>query len=113
VTLLQEGIEYFNRGEFFRCHEVLEEAWGPERGPARLFFQSLIHLAVAFYHWQRGNAAGAEAQLRKGLHKLAAYLPEYQGIDTARLHQDASAALERIEKEAQGWEYPRIHSSDR
>jgi predicted metal-dependent hydrolase len=90
---LQHGIELFNRREFFVCHEVLEEIWTPERGPRRLFLQSLIHFAVAFYHDQRGNPLGATRQLRKGLRKIAAYLPECEGIDTAGLERDGRAAL--------------------
>ena len=41
----------------------------------RLFLQAMIHLAVGFYHCERGNPVGAARQLRKGLGKLAAYLP--------------------------------------
>ena len=95
--LLQRGIRLFNVGEFFECHEVLEDAWTPERGPRRLFLQSLIHVAVGLYHAGRGNPTGARRQLRKGLRKLAPYLPACEGVNTARLHRDASAALERIE----------------
>ena len=109
MTLLQSGIELFNDGEFFRCHEVLEEAWTPERGPLRLFLQSLIHIAAAFHHHQRGNYAGAVAQLRKGLRKLEAYLPSCEGIDTGRLFRESRAALESIEVHAEGWDYPLIH----
>ena len=94
---LQRGIHLFNHGEFFECHEVLEEAWTPERGPRRLFLQSLIHVAVGLYHAERGNAAGAQRQLRKGLRKLSGYLPVCEGVDTARLHREATAALERIQ----------------
>jgi predicted metal-dependent hydrolase len=94
---LQHGIDLFNHGEFFECHEVLEEIWMPERGPLRLFLQSLIHFAVAFYHEQRGNPVGAERQLRKGLRKLEAYLPECEGIDTAALHRAGMAALATVQ----------------
>ena len=52
--LLLRGIRLFN-DEVFQCHETLEEAWKPERGPRRLFLQALIHLAVGFYHCQRGK----------------------------------------------------------
>jgi hypothetical protein len=107
--LLQSGIQLFNNGEFFHCHEVLEEAWAPERGPMRLFLQSLIHLAVGLYHWQRGNRLGAASQLRKGLGKLAAYLPAYEGVDTARLYRDAGLALEHVKTGVGQLEYPRIH----
>jgi predicted metal-dependent hydrolase len=103
------GIDLFNTRQFFVCHEVLEEVWTPERGPRRLFLQSLIHLAVGLYHWEQANPEGAIRQFRKGLRKLGAYLPECEGIDTARLHADAVRALHAIEAGARGWEYPKIH----
>jgi len=105
---VRHGIELFNRGEFFTCHEVLEEVWTHERGPRRLFLQSVIHFAVAFYHDGRGNPVGAERQLRKGLRKLAPYLPACEGIDTAQLHRDGVAALARIEAGERPASYPAI-----
>ena len=109
--LLQRGILLFNNREFFQCHEVLEEAWTKEVGPRRLFLQALIHLAVGFYHCERTNPAGASSQLKKGIHKLALYLPSCEGIDTARLHREGLAALERIEAGAAASIYPQIHKS--
>jgi predicted metal-dependent hydrolase len=109
--LLQKGITLFNNCEFFQCHEVLEEAWTKEVGPRRLFLQALIHLAVGFYHCERRNPPGARSQLKKGIHKLALYLPSCESIDTARLHRDALAALERVEVGAVVPVYPQIHTS--
>ena len=102
LTLIAEplylrGIELYSAGAFFECHEVLEELWTPMRGPHRLFLQSLIHFAVAFYHQQRSNPLGAERQLRKALRKLERYLPFYEGVDTATLHQEGQACLRRIQ----------------
>ena len=94
---VRHGLDLFNRGEFFECHEVLEAEWTPERGPRRLFLQALIHVAVGLYHLERQNSIGAIRQLRKGLRKLAGYLPVCEGIDTARLYAEALAVLERIE----------------
>lgn len=94
--LFRRGLELYRAGAFFECHEVLEDLWRPMRGTHRLFLQALIHFAVAFYHLERGNPTGAERQLRKGLRKLAAYLPAYEGVDTASLHRDGQASLERI-----------------
>ena len=107
--LLERGIALFNRGEFFACHEVLEEAWTPQRGPRRLFLQSLIHMAVGFYHHGRGNPAGAARQLRKGLRKLAGYVPVHESVDTARLEREAREALARIESGQPLPVYPLIH----
>jgi predicted metal-dependent hydrolase len=108
---LRKGIELFNNRKFFHCHEVLEEVWTPERGPLREFLQALIHIAVGFYHCQRGNWAGARGQLRKGLRKLAIYLPECEGIDTERLYAETLAVLERIEAGAAVLEYPQIFTT--
>jgi hypothetical protein len=43
---------------------------------------------------ERGNPEGARRQLHKGLHKLAAYLPFCEGLDTERLHRETLVALE-------------------
>jgi uncharacterized protein len=108
---LADGIELFNRREFFECHEAIEEIWTPERGPRRLFLQSLIHFAVAFYHDQRGNPVGATRQLRKGLRKLEAFLPVCEDIDTARLYRDGVAAVAVTEAGGKLTEYPLMHSN--
>jgi len=94
--LYLRGIALYQTREFFECHEVLEELWTPMRGPHRLFLQALIHFAVAFYHQQKHNPVGAQGQLRKALRKIEPYLPLYQGIDTATLHQEGQACLTRI-----------------
>ena len=94
--LFQRGVELYSGGSFFECHEALEDLWRPMRGPHRLFLQALIHFAVAFYHLERRNPPGAERQLRKGLRKMAAYVPLYEGVDTAALYRDGQICLERI-----------------
>ena len=105
---LSRGIRLFNQCEFFESHEALEEVWTPARGPRRLFLQSLIHLAVGFYHCERGNPEGAKRQLRKGLRKLAGYLPECEGIATWQLYREALAVLEQVEAGVPVSVYPRI-----
>ncbi len=109
---LLRAIALFNEREFFRCHEVLEEAWTPERGPRRLFLQALIHVAVGLYHHQRGNPTGACRQLRKALRKLSAYLPACEGVQTGRLYGDATGALRSIEAGEPLPAYPTIHSDN-
>jgi uncharacterized protein len=108
---LRRGIQLFNDGEFFACHEVLEETWTHTRGPRRQFLQAVIHVAVGFYHCQRGNPAGASGQLRKALGKLISYLPSYECIDTTRLYADALAVATRIDAGLPVSEYPRIQDA--
>jgi predicted metal-dependent hydrolase len=106
--LLKRGIELYNAHEFFESHEVLEAAWTPERGPRRLFLQSLIHVAVGAYHLSRGNRVGACRQLRKALRKMERYLPQCEGFDTQKLYCDVRALLERIEIGEEVASYPRM-----
>ena len=107
-TERRRGIELFNAGEFYECHEVLEDVWRLSRGAERFFLQALIHFAVGFYHHRQGNPVGAELQLRKGLRKLAGYLPVFEGVDTARLYREGQAALETILSGGNIVHFPRI-----
>ena len=100
---LSEGVRLFNAESFFECHEVWEDAWRPSRPPVRLFLQGLIHVAVSFHHERAGNPQGAARQMRKGLRKLAAYLPEHAGIDTWSLYRTCAARTP-------GEWFPRIES---
>ena len=88
MNLFHEGLALFNTERFYECHEVWEDLWRPSAPPQRLFLQAMIHFAVAFYHDQQANPVGARRQLRKGLTKLAAYLPAYGGLDTAGLYAE-------------------------
>jgi len=52
---------------------------------------------------------GACRQLRKALRKLKPYLPEREGIDTARLYEDTRSLLEAIESGSMQPGYPRVY----
>ena len=90
------GLNLYTSGRFFECHEVWEDLWRdcPERD--RLFVQALIHLAVAFYQYERANREGATLQFDKCLRKLAGYLPAYAGFDTRRLSADVVQARDLL-----------------
>ncbi len=92
------GIRLFNERKFFDSHEVLEELWRRDETVRRLFLQALIHLAVAFHHARSGNRRGAERQLRKGLRKLAGYLPVWDGLDTQALYRAALESFDELER---------------
>ena len=91
---VRRGVEAFNRGEYFDCHEILEIAWRAERRPCRALYQGILQLAIALYHGERRNFAGARKMLRR-VHAHLAHLPAVcQGIDVAALLR-FSAELER------------------
>ena len=95
--LVLEGIEEFNRGEFYECHEYLEEAWMQESGRIRYLYQGILQVGVGFYHLQNGNWRGATGLLRNGTVRLKEFEPETLGIDVARLVRESEHCLQELE----------------
>lgn len=94
---LNEGIFFFNAGDYFRAHETWEDLWRETEGHARPFYQGLIHAAVGLYHLGRGNRAGARSQLEKALQKLRQFPDSYLCVDNARLQADLCRTIEDSE----------------
>ncbi len=111
LQVFQEGIDLFNRQEFYDCHEYLEEVWTPTRQPDRWFLQSLIHFAVGFYHHQRRNKVGAVRQLGKGVKKIQGYLPEWDGVVTGEIEQAARECLRIIQADGVVDTFPQIRQT--
>ncbi|MCS7173597.1 MAG: DUF309 domain-containing protein [Armatimonadetes bacterium] len=82
---LYRGLVLFDFGLYFPCHEYFEGMWRAAAPGDRDFYHGLIQVAAAFYHHEKGNSRGALALLRRGLAKLAAYRPEYRGLEVSRV----------------------------
>jgi uncharacterized protein len=84
--LFLRGIELFNAGEYFECHEAFEEIWRSTTPEPRDLFQGLIQVAVGLYHFHhRNNPVVARRVLTKGRRRLRFFLPERCGLDLAAL----------------------------
>ncbi len=82
---LCHGIEQFNAGEYWECHETLEVLWVAERRPIRDLYQGILQVGVALHHLQQQNHVGAIKMFRRGLPRLRG-LPEIcQGVHVAEL----------------------------
>ena len=88
------GVELFDRGEYFDSHEVWEELWIEEDGPARRFYQGLIQAAVSLFHLQNGNLVGSRKLMDSSAAYLAPYCPAYMGLDLERLLGDVRHCFE-------------------
>ena len=95
--LALKGIEEFNRGEFYECHEYLEEAWMQEPRRVRFLYQGILQVGVGFYHLQNGNWRGATGLLRNGTQRLREFEPETLGIDVAGLVRESEWCLSELE----------------
>jgi hypothetical protein len=80
-----EGIRCFNCRAFFEAHEVWEDLWRDDQGPAHRFYQGLIQLAVCLHHFRNGNTRGAKKLCLSGSAYLEPYRPVYMGLDLDRL----------------------------
>jgi uncharacterized protein len=81
----EQGIDLFNQGRFFECHEAWEEVWKRSDGELKLFYQGLIQAAVAILHAQRGNLEGARSLYEKASTKLAAIPAEHMKLAIGEL----------------------------
>src|SRR6059058_5098091 len=105
---LLEGIEQFNRGEYFEQHETLELLWRAETRRVRYLYQGILQIGVAFHHLRRLNHHGTIYMLTRGPQYLAPFAPRCRSVDVQRLLDDAAAARCEVERLGPG----RLHQFD-
>ncbi len=87
------AVRQFNAGDYYICHETLEELWLAEKRPLRTLYQGVLQIGVGLLHLQRGNENGARMLLEKGSHLIHPFLPVCQSLDLAALTGDAQKVL--------------------
>ena len=95
---LLEGIEQFNRGDYFEQHETLELLWRAEPRDVRRLYQGILQVGVAFHHLRRLNHHGTVYMLTRGSRYLAPFAPRCQSVDVEALLSDAATALREVER---------------
>lgn len=98
----------FNRGDWFECHETLEELWAGAAGEVRDFYQGTLQVAVALHHWKNGNFKGAILLLDSGAGYLLRAGPVCQRVDVAHLR----ASVDRFKGELQSLGPDRMNELD-
>jgi predicted metal-dependent hydrolase len=101
----EQGIDLFNEGRFFECHEAWEEIWKRSHGEVKLFYQGLIQAAVAILHAQRGNLDGASSLYEKASAKLDTIPHEHLGLAIGELRVELRRFIE-IATRAEGAPLP-------
>jgi predicted metal-dependent hydrolase len=97
VAGYERGLELIRAGEYFEAHEELEDEWRVAPAEERDFLQGLVHVAVAWYHAERGNRNGCERQLEKAARRLGPYAPSHRGLDVSDLLDQVRAAAASVE----------------
>jgi len=84
--LFREGVERYNRGDYFDAHESWEEIWRSTTPEPRDLFQGLIQVTVAMYHYHvRERPPVARRVLGRGRRRLEPFAPGSHGLDLAHL----------------------------
>lgn len=94
---LLAAIDEFNRGQWFECHETLEDLWVGESGLVRDLYQGLLQVAVALHHWQEGNFPGAILLLQKSVKLLGHVATVCQHVDVAGLIRETDLFRQSLE----------------
>jgi predicted metal-dependent hydrolase len=87
--LLLHGIEQFNAGEYWECHETLETLWREEPRPVRDLYQGILQVGVAFHHLLHDNYPGAIKMFRRGLPRLRTLPDVCQGVEVMQFREAA------------------------
>jgi uncharacterized protein len=84
--LFQEGIDLFNRGDFFAAHEAWEEIWRSTNPEPRELFQGLVQVAAALHQvLDLKRQAGPRNTFAKSRSHLEPCAPVCCGLDVAAL----------------------------
>jgi predicted metal-dependent hydrolase len=94
---LQQAIDLFNGGEWYACHDGLEELWHETQGPMRPVLQGLLQIAVAHLHLERDNRHGATVLMGEGLGRLAGCGDVALGLRLSPLRDRVAALLTALQ----------------
>ena len=93
-----KGLELFNEGEYYDCHEELEHAWNEDKGAARELYRGVLQVAVAYLQIERGNYNGAVKMLMRVKQWLDPLPNTCRGIDIQKLRTDADAVYQQLKE---------------
>jgi uncharacterized protein len=85
LTDISEGIELFNKADFFSAHDFFEKCWIESDRKEKMFFQGMVQVSVGCYHIINGNFKSSLSQLKKGTKKLNSFRPSHRNIDLENL----------------------------
>jgi uncharacterized protein len=91
------GIEQFNQGDFYACHDTLEAIWIEAPETNKKFYQGILQIAVALYHLGNQNWRGGVILLGEGLNRLRTFPEDYAGLDMAEFMAQSSDLLKFLQ----------------
>ncbi|WP_375512823.1 DUF309 domain-containing protein [uncultured Nostoc sp.] len=93
-----QGVEQFNSGQFYACHDTLEALWIEAGEPEKTFYQGILQISVALYHLENRNWRGAVILLGEGSNRLRRYPCSYGGVDVDELLSQSAVLLTTLQQ---------------
>ncbi|MEH2326353.1 MAG: DUF309 domain-containing protein [Nostoc sp.] len=93
-----QGVEQFNSGQFYACHDTLEALWIEAGEPEKTFYQGILQISVALYHLENRNWRGAVILLGEGSNRLRRYPSSYSGVDVDKLLSQSAVLLTTLQQ---------------
>lgn len=93
-----QGVEQFNAGAFYDCHDTLEAIWLECYGTEKKFYQGILQIAVACYHLSHLNWRGCAILLGEGMSRLSQYPADYAGIEVEALIDRSAEMLTLVQQ---------------
>ena len=94
--LYLDGIELFNRHDYFDAHEAWEDAWHMAYGIKHDFYQGMIQCAVALEHYRRSNPRGVVSLYKSYPPKFEHVPPVFMGLDVTNFLAGMRDALRPV-----------------
>ena len=99
---------HFNEGDYYTCHDLLEEMWMTDK--QNYFLKGLLQMSVAIYHYEYGNLKGARAMMKAAHSYLASYRPKHWGLDLEYVYAFIEQCLTIIPQHIDTISYDKIDS---
>ncbi|MBD2567286.1 DUF309 domain-containing protein [Anabaena lutea] len=93
-----QGVEQFNSGQFYACHDTLEALWIEATEPEKSLYQGILQIAVALYHLGNRNLRGAMILLGEGSNRLRRNPASDYGINVEKLLNQSVELLKILQQ---------------
>jgi hypothetical protein len=89
---LRQGVDLFNDGRFFECHEILEGFYQDTEDAHKPFVEGLIQLSVAFRIFKEfGEVKGPIRMIYQALIRFENYQPTFLQVRVKELSEAMEA----------------------
>jgi predicted metal-dependent hydrolase len=97
-----QGLQSFNRQDFYKAHEYFEAAWRETLEDEREFYRALIQLSGGFYRLTQNRPAAAMKFFTPALNWMENFPDHFQGILTADIIKNLQVLISAIKQNQPG-----------